>query len=110
MLIFGAKAIPPGLRESGKYVPHNVPLGQGSFWGPIVLDIKPIFYIYHLDQKEVDIPILDWVEQCLHRIVITLNEQFDIVDPDELAEIMCTLEGHIYQVIYCWGNNEIIEL
>lgn len=110
MLVFGSKAIPPNLRESGKYVPHCVPLGKGTFWGPILLDIKPVFYIYHLDQRECAIPMVDWIEQCLQRMVLTLNEHFDIVDPDDLVEVMCTLEEHIYQVIYCWDESDLIEM
>ena len=108
MLVFGSSAIPKEIRDSGKYVPHCVSLGSNTHWGPVILDIKPIFYIYYLDIIESNFPLADWVEQCLSRIVIVLNEQFDIIDPDELAEVMCILESHIYKVIYCWTSDKEI--
>lgn len=102
MLVFGSKAIPPGLMESGEYVPYTLNIGSDTHWGPISIDIKPILYIYCMDMSRNVGPklgLIDWVEQCLHRIVLSLNEEFGIHNPDDLSDLMCTIEIAIYDVV-----------
>ena len=99
MLIFGAKAIPECLRNSQDYRPYCVTVGKDRYWGPTMVDIKPIFFIYNEDRADSVFLISDWVEQCLSRMVITLKDALDIDHPDDLSQLMEELEWHIYKVI-----------
>jgi hypothetical protein len=43
----------------------------------------------------------DWVEQCLHRMIVSISEMHHITDPEDLSDLMDILEKGIYAVICC---------
>ena len=108
MLVFGEKAIPRDVLQKGEYKAHCITLGEETHWGPVRMDIKPMFYVFHEDMSDTDIPIEDWIEQCLARIVISLRNFLDIEDPQEICEAMDIIEAELYTVI--WGYMNVIEL
>lgn len=108
MLVFGEKAIPKDLLRSGKYKPHCVIIGEDTHWGPLEVDIKPMFYVFHDDMSDTNIPIEDWIEQCLSRLALSLREFAEIDCPHELCDVMHTVELALFEVL--WGGSKIIEI
>ena len=105
-LVFGEKIIPLELLEDNTYVPHNVIVGEDTHWGPLRVDIKPMFYAFSMDCIEFgDINIEDWIDQCVSKLHLSLQELVGIDDIDESVELMCIMERELYVVIS--GKSEI---
>ena len=110
MLVFGEKAIPKEIRNSCEYRPFNVDLGFNYNDDSIVVDIKPMFYVYHLDMRDTNMDIADWIEQCLARMVISLSEMTEITDPERLVSWTAKLESALWMIICAANPYGVIEI
>lgn len=106
MWVFGEKAIPPNLRESGEYKPYVITLGRESSWGPLSMDIKPIFYIYQRDYHHTRHTFEDWFEQCVAHMMVCLQDHIYEMSPCDMDEIYEEMEYHICMVM-CYPMKEV---
>ena len=110
MLVFGEKAIPREIRGSCEYRPFNVDLGFNYHDDSIIVDIKPMFYVYHLDIRDMDIEMGDWIEQCLARMIVSLSEMTEVTDPERLVSWTEKLESALWMVLCSANPYGLIEI
>ena len=101
ILVFGAKSVSPNILESPTYSPHIILLGEERGWGPVPIDIKPMYYVYMLDSLEN--PHLDtvaWIEEGITKMIVCLQDILSLVDKEEITEVIDLVEKGFYEVIF----------
>ena len=101
ILVFGAASVPSDILESMNYEPHVIVLGRERGWGPIPIDIKPMFYAYTLDSLEdPHIDTLSWIEEGITKMIVSLQDILAINDRDEICEIIDIIEIGFHDVMF----------
>ena len=101
ILVFGAKSVPPDILESPTYSPHIILLGEERGWGPVPIDIKPMYYAYTLDSLEnPHLDTLAWIEEGITKMIVCLQDILSLTDKEEINEVLTLVENGFYEVMF----------
>ena len=100
ILIFGAASIPKYIIKNNTYSPWIIELGDDYLWGPVFVDIKPLYYSYIMDSFDENFDLLKWIDQGVSKFMTCWVDLMDMNDAEHITYVMTVFEKELYDLLF----------